>query len=337
MLHYDAPPTVYAEALSDFLRARFTGKIEGDLHPIALREARDGTSIKAMIERSLGGGELNGHEFVRALVNSNATFLFSEALNFVIAGNLGHSEHRVLCATRDVPNFKTVGIATVHVGDIAASALGAVPSPVPAINVGGAGVTGQISLYSAGVNVARELLINDDVDAVNAGVQEAARALLREEAKLFAETLEGTSTLADGDPLFGATNSFTGGAPSVTSLDSAADMLATQANSEGAKANAPLNSILIPSTKIATVSTLNQALGGKLKIVSSPFLSGSYWYGFSDPTAQPAVARLRLSGRDVPTVEERRDLRYDGVQFRIEHACGFRPFDRRGVVRVAFS
>ena len=337
MLRYDATPATYTEALPDFLRARFTGAIEGDLHPIAQREARDGTSLKKMIERSLGGGELNGHEYVRALVNSNATFLIAQALSHVITGSVGHTDHRVLCATRDVPNFKTVGIASVAVGDIDAAPLGAVPSPVPAISIGGAGVTGQISLYSAGVNVARELWVNDDAGAVSAGVQEAARALLREEAKLFAETLEGTSTLADGDPLFGATNSFTGGAPSVTALDSAADMLATQANSEGAKANAPLNAILIPTTKIATVWTLNEALGGKLKIVSTPFLSGSYWYAFSDPAVQPAIARLRLSGRDLPTVEERRDMRYDGVQFRIEHACGFRPFDRRGVVRVAFS
>lgn len=323
------------EALTDYLTARLTGRAGPDTHPQAAMLVRDGVSLRDALERTTGVEFANPHVFARTITHSDMGWLLSNALNAVVAGDVGHDAHRPLCATLDLPNLKPTGISTVHVGDVSEIpyTMSGVSERQPPVDMDES-VTATMRLFTAGLRVSRVALVNDDVGTIAAAALACARALRRAEAKAFAETLEGAELLADGSGLFTASNtSGTTGAPSVDTLKAAAALLRTQ-EILGAKTDASLSAILVPPAQEATAWVLAEALGKRFEVRSSPWLSGAAWYAFASPQEEPAIVRLRYLGRDAPVAEQRKDPLHDGMAYVFEHFAGFRPVSRAGVVKV---
>ena len=180
-----------------------------------------------------------------------------------------------------------------------------------------------IATYARGVLITREMIINDDLGAIQqlfAGIGVQAAAL---ENKTVYTVLTSNPTMSDGVALFHANHgnlASTGGAISIDTLDAGAAAMMTQKGLDGVTPlNIPPRFLIVPVAKrvravqftnvpniLVTKQTDFNPFAGQLEVVADANLdlaSTTAWYLAADPMAIPTVEYAYLEGAQGPQIQ----------------------------------
>jgi hypothetical protein len=180
-----------------------------------------------------------------------------------------------------------------------------------------------IATYARGVVITREMIINDDLGAIQqlfTGIGVQAAAL---ENKTVYTVLTSNPIMSDGQPLFVSVHgnvASSGGAISIATLDAGTAAMMTQKGLDGVTPlNIPPRFLIVPVAKrvtaiqftnvpniVVTKQTDFNPFAGQLEVVADANLdaaSTTAWYLAADPLAVPTVEYAYLEGAQGPQVE----------------------------------
>lgn len=219
---------------------------------------------------------------------------------------------------------------------------------------GEAGEKFSIKTFGRILEITRQALINDDLQAFTQMPAAFGSSARRKEADMVYEKLTGNSLLSDGKPLFhsahgnlaAAGNNLTAGA-----LGAARAAMRRQKGPQGlgyidpqprflivpvaleSQAELIINSLVLPD---ATNDTNNLQWVRNLTIVADPRLddvSEIAWYLAASPQQLDTIVRAYLSGEPRPFYEEQQEFKRDvlGVKCRLDFGVGI--VDYRGLYK----
>ena len=211
--------------------------------------------------------------------------------------------------------------------------------------------------YGDGVQIDRQVLINDDLSAIDGAMSLLAAGFARNREQLAVAILTANAAMSDGVVLYTPTGratsnevaSGTGGAPSVAQLSLIRQRLASQVDDSGQLINPQLSVVLVPSAladiasqvidpRLFASSTLTGAPTAwmqALTVASSPYLdatSAAVWYGFASPGVRPAIEIGSVGGAG-PEFEVSTDFDTGGIKWRGTDFVGAGAVDYRTTVR----
>lgn len=209
------------------------------------------------------------------------------------------------------------------------------------------------------INISRQAIINDDLDALVGVSSWLGRAAKRTVEQAVYDALASNSgagpTMGDGNPLFHANHNNIAGtnaAPSMDSFEAARVLMASQKDVSG---NDYLD--LRPAVWLGPIG-----IGGKARevnaaeyndesqkqqrrpnvvrglvrdIVDSPRLTGTRWYLFADPSEAPAIEVSFLDGQQEPYLELENGFTVDGARWKGRLDFGVAGRDWEGAVTNA--
>lgn len=243
---------------------------------------------------------------------------------------------------RDV-TFHSLGVSSpVSMTEFAEFKFGSVSTPSPLETIG---------LMSNGIAwlLSRHVLVNGDTALMAAMESQIAAVFAAYLRTALATALEATDTLEDGNQYFyaGAGNlvsTGSGGAPSITTLDAATNLMAQQTLPGGQRCGLVPRYLVVPSTLAATAAVLARAVyednsPTPFEIVVLPELGGSYCYYVADPALSPALCLLTLGNSDrLLNVETYRpQITVDGIAMRATMDFRIARASRCGIVRYAVA
>lgn len=207
--------------------------------------------------------------------------------------------------------------------------------------------TSAVQSYAEIVSVSRQALVNDDLRALTTDLLNAGRAVSRLIGNLAYAVLTNNGDLADGSPLFDAVhlNVGTSGAPSVTTMDQAFQLMGSQVGPSAEPLNLKprfvLSALGLASTLAILRSAMNSANSDGLSdgIITTLFdsrLSGTGWYVFCDPAISAVVEIVTLEGANGPRFEQRKTTS-DASFFLVGHDVVALASDFRGGIYNAGS
>jgi hypothetical protein len=211
------------------------------------------------------------------------------------------------------------------------------------------------------LTVTRELVVNDDLQALSDAARDLGNAATRTIDKdlyaLLALNSGDGPTMSDGQPLFDATHgniAGTAGAPTLILVDQARVLLAQQQDPSATDFIDLRPAIAwCPLALGSTLRMLNEAqydpvdnkfqkpnvVRGLVRdVVDSPrldVLSATAWYLLADPVEEPVFEVGFIGGMQEPRVEQQREFSSDGLQWKVVHEYGVAAIGWRGVVRNA--
>jgi ATP-dependent protease ClpP protease subunit len=223
------------------------------------------------------------------------------------------------------------------------------------------GEKGSLTATTKGniINISRQAIINDDLDAF-VGLasmlgRAAKRTIERDVYALFALNSGFGPTMEDGNPLFHASHNNiagTAGAPSVDTIESGRVAMASQLDvggndyldlrpaiwvgpmALGGEARVINDSEYDPSAS-NKLQRANKVRGLFTDVVDTPRLTGTPHYMFADPADAPVYEVAFLDGVQEPYIELENGFDVDGARWkvRLDYAVG--AIDYRGAVRNA--
>jgi hypothetical protein len=208
------------------------------------------------------------------------------------------------------------------------------------------------------INISRQIVVNDDLQALVALTSMMGRAYKRTiEASVYALLAEnsGLGPVLDSDSktLFHADHgnlvaTGSGAVPSVTTLDAARMAMADQMDISGKDYLDLRPALWLGPTALGTsVRTINRAqydpdTSNKLQkpngvqdlfrdVIDSPRTVDSYaWYEFADPNEAPVIEVAFLDGVQEPYMELQNGFDVDGAQYKVRGDFGVAGIDYRG-------
>lgn len=216
---------------------------------------------------------------------------------------------------------------------------------------------GEKSTIAAGtkgniINLTRQAIINDDLDAFLGLATQFGRAAKRTvEADAYAY-LASNPLLPDGYALFSNEhgNLESAGAPTTTTIESARVKLASQKDVSGndyldlrpAVWLGPLS--YGAQARVANSAEYDPDANNKLQrpnitrgllrdIVDTPRIADSKWYLFADPNEAPVIEVAFLDGISEPFLDTEEGFSVDGVRWKVRLDYGIAATDYRGAVR----
>lgn len=218
------------------------------------------------------------------------------------------------------------------------------------------GEKGTITANTKGniINLSRETIINDDLDAFVGLAQTFGRAGKRTIEQAVYALIAANPVLDDNIALFHADhgNLISGAAPSVTTIEATRVAMASQLDVGG---NDFLD--LRPSIWLGPIGLGGQAravndsqydpdsnnklqraniVGGLFKdVIDTPRLTGTPWYMFADPNDAPVIEVAFLDGIQEPFMEMEDGFDVDGARWKVRLDFGVAAIDFRGAVKNA--
>lgn len=202
------------------------------------------------------------------------------------------------------------------------------------------------------INLSRQAIINDDLDAfVGLSVMMGRAAKRTIEADAYAY-LASNPTMSDGFALFSNDhgNLESASAPSVTSIDAGRQKMASQKDvskndfldlrpsiwlgplSYGGAARVANNDQYDPDANNKLQRT-NIVKGTFRDIVDTPRIADTKWYQFADPQDAPVIEVAFLDGQDEPFLDMEEGFTVDGARYKARLDFGIAAVDYRGAVR----
>ena len=201
------------------------------------------------------------------------------------------------------------------------------------------------------INLSRQAIINDDLDAFVGLAATLGRAAKRTiEADVFA-FLASNPTMPDGKALFHTDhgNIESAGAPTVTTVNAARVKLAKQKDVSGNDYLALTPAIWLgPLAYGADVRVLNDAqydpdTANKLQkpnsvrgivrdVIDTPRIATNNWYLFADPSDAPVIEVAFLDGQTEPFLDYEEGFSVDGARWKVRLDFGIAAIDYRGAV-----
>lgn len=209
----------------------------------------------------------------------------------------------------------------------------------------------QLFKYGRIVSVTREVIINDDLDAITRVPAAMGARAAQLENELFWAQITGNPVMQDGTTLFHADHSnlaASGGAISVTTLGAGRTAMMTQTGLNGARINVMPSFLVVPAAILTAaeqfVSTNFQAdesgkvnpFAGRLQVIAEPLLDvndANAWYLFASPSLIDTVEYAYLAGEIGPQIETEEGFRVDGLQVKVRHDFGAKAIDWRGMYK----
>lgn len=214
----------------------------------------------------------------------------------------------------------------------------------------------SVSTFGNKVNLNRQMIINDDLNAFAKVTSDLGRSAARGiEIDVYATLALNSGngpTMTDGNPLFHANHSnlVTGAAPSVASFDAIKVAMASQKDhsnndildiapsilvlgiGQGAAADAINDSVYDPdaSNKLQKKNTSYKTFR---EIVATARISGNAQYAFADPNILPVLEVNFLNGVQTPYLEQQQSFDQLGLEWRIYHDYGVGAVDWKGAVK----
>jgi len=201
----------------------------------------------------------------------------------------------------------------------------------------------------------REMIINDDLGALDQFFRAAGRLAVEFEARMLSDLLTANGgsgpILSDGLPLFHANHAnvaATGGAISVSTLDAARAALRRQKGLDGGVIiDADPRYLIVPVSKQTTAEQVTADItpaqtsnvnpfSGRLAVLADPHLddaSTTAWYVAADPSNVPVFEFAYLAGAQGPQTETENDFDRDVLKFKIRLDVGAGVVDWRGIFR----
>lgn len=202
----------------------------------------------------------------------------------------------------------------------------------------------QISVlsYARALSVSRQLMINDDLGAIQEMLSSyGSTVALFEEITFYSSALNGK--LADGKTVFHADHNNLAGSGAAIGVDSVAAGRAAMSKQKSLDGNPLLSNRprilltgpdtitdaekLVASITPATVSTVN-IFSGRLTPEETAQITGNAWYLFADPAAGSNYRWGYLEGYEAPRVRIENPFGRQGMAMSVEHdfGCGATDF-----------
>lgn len=218
--------------------------------------------------------------------------------------------------------------------------------------IGDAAEKYQLFKYGKMLAVSREVIINDDLDAITRIPAAMGAAAGQLENQLFWAHLTGNPTMHDGNALFSSNHGNldnSGATISITSIGAGREAMRTQTGLDGNHyINVSPSYLVVPAALETTaeqfVSTnlMPEAAGninpfaGRLQVISEPRLDAddaNAWYLFADPNMIDTLEYAYLQGEEGPQIETRDGFEVDGLEVKVRHNFGVKALDWRGLYK----
>lgn len=202
--------------------------------------------------------------------------------------------------------------------------------------------------------VTREMIINDDLDALARVPMLFGRSAADLESDLFWNVVIANAALADGFNLFSTEHAnidATGAVISVASLGAGRAAMRKQKSVDGKqRINVAAKFLVVPAaleTKadqfVSTALLANQAnavntFAGRLTVVPEPRLdddSEEAWYLWADPAAIDTIEYAYMQGEEGVQVEMQEGFDIDGMKIKARLDFGVKAIDYRGLYKNA--
>ena len=267
----------------------------------------------------------------------------SDALRrLVVTRYSQESEHRALCKSIPVKNFKPVDLPTIDISlDLDKLNEGGEYSSAP-ILIERAGETALLHTVARDVAISRHAIQNDDIGVFESIFTGFGAAASRAEAQDLYGLLEANADLADGAPVFHADfGNLTGEAFGETGVAKAIELLRKQESEGGNVINARARHLVVASNLELAASKIVRECGLRLDVIATPWLPDGRYYVEADPEMFPVLGRLYLGAdnRDkasflVGKVHRREGgLNFDGIRLGVRADLGVTLMGRVGIVR----
>lgn len=206
---------------------------------------------------------------------------------------------------------------------------------------GESGEQAVIVPYARGITVSRQMMINDELDAISDLLGSYGEMIAYfEERTFYAAAL--SAKLADGNALFHAShNNLAGAAAAInrTSLSEGRAAMRKQKSIDGLSLNIAPSILLVGPDKeteaeaiVAEITPTEvgafNPFSGKLKPVVSAEITGNAWYLLSERA--PCWVYGFLEGQEAPRVRTEEPFGTQGFSMTVEHDFGFGAQDFRG-------
>ena len=262
---------------------------------------------------------------------------------------------RPLARQKNLPNFKPASEVQVQ-GNIILQELGEQGEYANATLVEGA-ATWRIASYGRRIPVGRNLIINDDLDALGSVPEKAGRGARLTENNIVWELLtlspNGSTTSLDNQALFAAGHNNTGaGAITIAGLDTGVTAMSQQLDIAGNSLNIEAAYLIVPP-QLATVAAQivqgtsyapSAATGnagpnpfiGRFQIIKENRLaarSATQWYLAANPGAIDMIRFGYLDGQEGPEITLTEKRNPDGLELLVREDFGAHAMDWKGFYR----
>lgn len=209
--------------------------------------------------------------------------------------------------------------------------------------------TVSVLTYGRKLVVSREMLINDELGAIERAANGVGAAASRLENTLVFGVLNSNPTMADGNALFSANHGNLAGTAAVVSETSvnageiamAAQKGLTRGDEVGEILNLRPRILLcnaknkLAAVKLVADTTPNSAADVQvytdMSVVVSAYVSGTKWYLFESPAVAEVIEVTRLEGaQNGPLVYPEMNTSPLGMSWAVVHDVGAKPIDHRG-------
>ena len=220
----------------------------------------------------------------------------------------------------------------------------------------------QASKYGKLFAITREVIVNDDLNALNRIPMEMGRSAQRKIGDLVYAILTTPALLRDAVSIFDAARNniiTSGGAPSITQLDAMRVLMAKQSgmNSKATAQNIRMSTLIVPIALETTALILSKSVndpdqiatlkggGGTspnpfqgIKVVADARLdaaSDQIYYGSAYPGMHDTIEVAFLNGNQMPSLESRDGWTVDGIEYKTRLECGVAALGYKALVRNA--
>ena len=326
-------PAVITRRQSDALATRMAGgECPEDARQylnLSLRDiATESLQRAGVSTRGMSADEL----FTRSAAHTTSDFplLVSNAMGKVAmdAYRAAESPLKTLCRQRTVPNFKeSTSIRLSEMGrleDITEN--GEITHTSRAEN----GETMRLKTFARAVNLARNLLIDDDLGMLGDTTSALGQAAAQTEADILVDLIVNNPDLSDGTAVFDASRGNIGSAdaPSVAALTESRLAMRTRTGLDGTTIiSATPRYVLVPpdletdAEQVLASIQPNKSddvnpFGGKLTLLVEPRLPAGTWYVFADPARLAAMQYAYLSSAQGVQIQRTEAWDTLGLKFR---------------------
>lgn len=290
------------------------------------------------------------------LTTSDFPVLLRDAANRTLAEAYPKAQsplRTALCRIRNATDFRPIG--TARISDFPVLERVSEGAPVTFGSVSESKETYSVGTYGKYLNLTREILINDDLNAfgqaLNSVASAAAEAEARELVGLLARNSGTGPTLSDGAPLFAVargTLASIASTPDDASVGAGRLAMRKQADVDdtgplglspkymvvGPELESVAEKLLSVTTTLVDGSALTVSqFAGKVQLLVEPRVSGRAWWLFADPEQAPILEVAYLNGLQAPIVEQFETPQFFGVALRARHDFGAGVVGWRGAYR----
>ncbi len=213
--------------------------------------------------------------------------------------------------------------------------------------------TAILSSYAIGLRISRQMMIDDDLGAIDDVVGDYGSSIVNFEEETFYSFMLSATLSSDGGAVWqtgaaprGSNLAAAGAAITVASLAVGRATMRKQTSLDGMRLNLAPSILLVGPDKeteadqLVTSITPNQAssvnpFSGRLTVVSTAQLTGNIWMLFADPSRAGGACFVHgfLNGAEAPRLRMEQPFGQQGMSLSVEHDFGFGAVDFRGTYR----